>query len=79
MELDETDDGLVDEQDGQEEGQEDAVLLQGDQGLAQCRDFVTFCLLLGSGVEVEDAEEEEEADCQENQLWLQGEGLEVLT
>ena len=79
VELNETDDGLVDEQDDQEDGQEDAVLLQGDQGLAQCRDFMTFGLLLGGGVEVEDAQEKEEADCQENQLWLQGEGLEVLT
>ena len=56
VELNETDDGLVDEQDDQEDGQEDAVLLQGDQGSAKPRNLMAFCCSLCSGVEVVDAE-----------------------
>ena len=79
MELNVTDDSLVHEQDDQEDGQEDAVLFQGDQGLTEPRDFMAFCFPLGRDVEVDDAKEKEKTECQENQLWLQGESLEVLT
>ena len=79
VELNETGDRLFEEHDDQEDGQEDAVLLQGDQGLTVSRNFMTLCFLLCSGVEVDDAEEKEKRDWQENQLWLQRESLEVLT
>ena len=63
-------DGLVDEQDHEEERQEDAVLLQGDQGLAKTRDIVRLGHLLRREVEVHDAQQEEEEESQEDKFGL---------
>ena len=63
-------DGLVDEQDHEEERQEDAVLLQGDQGLAKPRDIVGLGHLLRREVEVHDAQQEEEEESQEDKFGL---------
>ena len=62
--------GLVDEQDDEEERQEDAVLLQGDQGLAKTRDIVRLGHLLRREVEVHDAQQEEEEESQEDKFGL---------
>ena len=77
MELNEAVEGLVHEQDAQEDGQEDSLLLQGDQGSAEPWDVMTFRCPLSGGVEVVDAEEEEKGECEEDKFWLQRESLEV--
>ena len=63
-------DGLVDEQDHEEERQEDAVLLQGDQGLAKTRDIVGLGHLLRGVVEVHDAQQEEKEESKEDKFGL---------
>ena len=71
-------DGLVDEQDHEEESQDDAVLLQGDQGLAITRDFVGLGHSVRREVEVQDAEQDKKEEGQTDQFGLQWEGLEVF-
>ena len=71
-------DGLVDEQDHEKESQDDAVLLQGDQGLAITRDFVGLGHSVWREVEVQDAEQDKKKESQTDQFGLQWEGLEVF-
>ena len=71
-------DSLVDEQDHEEESQDDAVLLQGDQGLAITRDFVGLGHSVRREVEVQDAEQDKKEEGQTDQFGLQWEGLEVF-
>ena len=71
-------DGLVDEQDHEEKSQDDAVLLQGDQGLAITRDFVGLGHSVWREVEVQDAEQDKKEESQTDQFGLQWEGLEVF-
>ena len=70
-ELNESRNRLVHQQHDQVEGQEDAVLLQGDQGLPKPRDLVDFGFPLGTDVEVDDAEEEEQEKREKDEFWLQ--------
>ena len=63
-------DGLVDEQDDEEERQEDAVLLEGDQGLAKPRDIVGLGHLLRREVEVNDAQQKQKEESKEDKFRL---------